>query len=413
MKKNLIARILIVVAVFLGGYYIGQFSYVSGVNFGGGVHLLRSRSPSTVGTGINLDLFRRVEATLQERYIDRGQLDSKAMLYGAIRGMVDSLGDPYTAFFTPEQNVAFRESLEGVYEGIGAQLGFRNGQLVVVAPLKESPSEKAGVKAGDVIIAVNEGSTQGWSLPEAVQQIRGERGTQVVLTLQRDNSPGQTGVKPFEVTVVRERIRSPSVQLVWVGERQELAHLRIFRFGPDTNKGWDETISDVRAKIAGGLVKGVVLDVRNNPGGFLDSAIHIGSEFFDRGTIVKREYANGSIEKFEVDHTCNLCKIPVVVLVNRGSASASEIVAGAIKTRSRGQLVGEQTFGKGTIQEAIDLPGGAGLHITTARWLLPDDQNENIHGEGIQPDVLMKNPEDRGADELDPQLEKAISVLEQ
>ncbi len=320
------------------------------------------------------------------------------LVEGAIKGMVDAVGDPYTSYFTSEENSGFKDGLEGLYEGIGAQLGFKDERLAIIAPLEGSPAEKAGVQAGDLIVAVDGESTVDWSIPKAVSMIRGEAGTTVTLTLLR-------GDKTLDVEIKRAKIQIPAVRVTWLDNG--IAHVRVLRFGSDTNSEWDKAVNEMVMK----NVKGVVLDVRNNPGGLLNSAIYLASEFFKDGVVVKRQ-TNRDLVEFDVDHKCRLCDVPVVVLINEGSASASEILAGAIQSRDRGKLVGVKSFGKGTVQEAIDLSGGAAIHITTAKWLLPN--GKNIHGEGLTPDYNIETKVETGpfgkSDE-DAQLNKAVELL--
>lgn len=404
MKRRLPVTILSMILVFSGGYYLGRGGYVVEGRISRQVRVVQKQTPEAIATTLDMTLFWKSLDELEERYLNKEKLDGESLLYGAISGMVSSFRDPYTAFYTPEQNTAFQEGLEGIYEGIGAQLGFKDEQLVIVSPLKNSPTEKAGVKPGDAILTVNGEATQGWSLPQAVSKIRGQEGTSVTLLLQRDKAD------TFGVAIVREEIKISSVQLEWVGERQNIAHLRLLRFGTDTKREWDQKMSDVGYQMSSGVVKGIILDVRSNPGGFLDAAIYLASDFFNDGVVVKREFAGGKIEEFRVDRVCRLCQLPVVVLVNEGSASASEIVAGAIQTRGRGELVGEKTFGKGTVQEAVELGDGASLHITTARWLLPD--GTSIDGGGIEPDVKVGLDSSTDSQGRDLQLEKAVELLE-
>ena len=333
---------------------------------------------------VDMNLFWEALQLIQDNYLDAGKVSGTDLVNGAISGMVQAVGDPYTSYFTPDENISFKDSLEGLYDGIGAQLGYKDEQLAIIAPLDSSPAQEAGVRSGDLIVGVDGESTNGWSVQKAVQAIRGEAGTNVVLLLVR---PSQS-LDSFEITVERKTITIPAVRLSWVkdenGAETSVAHIRVMRFGSDTIETWNNVVSE--AKFSG--ASAVVLDVRNNPGGLLSAAIYLGSDFFKDGVVVKRQ-TKDSVEEFTVDHTCQLCTIPVVFLIDEGSASASEILAGALQARGRAQLVGMKSFGKGTVQEAIELDGGAGIHITTARWLLPNDQN--IHGEGLYPDVEISS----------------------
>lgn len=347
---------------------------------------------------INFSLFWQVWDLVSASYLDKSAIDADKMINGAIQGMVAALGDPYTVFLPPEDNQQAKEDLEGEFNGVGIQLDFNEEkQLVVVAPLAGMPAEKVGIKAGDLILKVDEEETFGWSLPKAVKKIRGEKGTQVKLTLLHQNES-----EPYEVKVTRETIVVPSVELEF---KDKAAWLRLTRFGEKTSEEWDLAVRQI-VDFCDQDCDGVVLDLRNNPGGYLNGAVFIASEFLSAGVVVQQEAASGSKETFSVNRRGQLTEVPLVVLVNQGSASASEIVAGALQEYNRAQIVGETTFGKGTIQEAQDFPGGAGLHITTARWLLP--KGWSINKDGISPDIEIKDDLETEADE---QLQKALEVL--
>ncbi|NTV30840.1 S41 family peptidase [candidate division WWE3 bacterium] len=407
MKSGkLYIQLILSVLIFGGGYWVGvqKPGLIPGI--GGSsrpeISVLNKEPQSQNKIQIDMSLFWEVLSLMEKNYLDIGDIKGDDLLYGAVNGMVAAAGDPYTSFFKPDDNVNFKDGLEGLYEGIGAQLGYNDAKaLVVMAPLEGSPAEQAGIKAGDRILEVNGEDVSGWSIPKAVDAIRGDAGSEVTLTLYRDS--GDNAGSPFELKVKREQIKLPAVRLTYVDNNQ-YAHLRVLRFGSETVSEWDTAV----AELTKSNVKGVILDVRNNPGGYLNAAIHLGSEFFKDGVVVKRRGVDG-VEEFKVDHPCKLCDIPVVVLINKGSASASEILAGSIQTRGRGRLIGEKSFGKGTVQEAIELRDGTSLHVTTARWLMPNDQN--IHKVGLTPDIEVSTenasgPFGDGSD--DAQLQKAI-----
>lgn len=374
--------------------------------------------PKTVVTNIetpadrNVDfqLFWEVWSKLEQSFLDKEKLDARTMVYGAISGMVNSLGDPYTVFLTPEQNGDFKEDLQGSFEGIGAQLGEKEERIVVIAPLKDSPAQKAGLKPGDWIIKVNDEETVGWTVPEAVGKIRGPGGTSVTLNILHEGAPN-----PVDIKVVRDQIVLKSVEVEYkkVDEScaqscPEVAWIRLTRFGDGTNDEWNAAVSQVRERYGNGLVKGIILDVRNNPGGYFQSAIHVASEFIKSGVVVVQQNSDGTKETFSVNRLGNLLEQPLVVLINKGSASAAEIVAGALRDYKRGKLIGETTFGKGSVQSPEDLGDGSGLHITTARWIMP--KGEWINGTGIKPDIEVKMPID-ASPSADLQLERAIEEL--
>ena len=393
--------LLLIGLSFVGGYFFHQYQ-VSGEIFSNPIDLIQSSS-NQAKEPAGFDKFWQVWDLIQKRYLDSKSITEKSMVDGAISGLVASLGDPYTSYFTTEENTNFKDGLEGLYEGIGAQLGFKDNQLAIIAPMDDTPALKAGIRAGDFIVAVDDESTTGWSVEQAVNKIRGKAGTTVTLTIVRGS------FEPIKISIERQQIQIPAVRLTW--RDGNIAQIRVLRFGSDTNAEWDKVVGEIASKNA----TGIVLDVRNNPGGLLDAAIHLGSEFFDSGVIVKRQSVDETIE-LDVDHRCRFCSIKTVVLINEGSASASEILAGALQARGRAKLIGVTSFGKGTVQEAVDLSEGAAVHITTAKWLLPIDQN--IHKVGLTPDYEVKiddtmvtGPYDDSV--IDPQLQKALEVIRQ
>jgi len=398
---------------FIGlGYSLGQRDFevrLSGLK--PEVSLDRRLPPSK--EKVSFSLFWQVWDRLTANYLGRKNLDQAKMIYGAISGMVASLGDPYTVFLPPEENKQTKEDLSGLFEGVGIQLGYKNERLAVIAPLTGMPADLAGVKAGDYIVKVVDEAkkidkdTTGLSLPEAVSLIRGPKGTIVKLTFERD------GVKePFTYSLKRETIVVKSVELKFIEKSgKKIADLKLTRFGERTAQEWEAAVEDLKNESKKGQLAGVILDLRNNPGGFLNGSVFIASEFLSSGVVVQQDKGADGKETFSVNRTGTLLNEPLVVLINQGSASASEIVAGTLQERKRARLVGEKSFGKGTIQEAQDLSEGAGLHITIARWLLPS--GKSIDKEGIKPDfeVIRQPAEDEKDQTSDPQMEKAIELL--
>ncbi len=336
-------------------------------------------------------------------YFDKSKLIPSKMVYGAIAGMVAAIGDPYTAFFPPEQNKVVQEDLKGGLEGVGIQIGFKGTQLAVIAPLPGTPAERAGVKAGDFIVGIKDDlkkidhGTAGISLPEAVGEIRGEAGSIVTLTILRDG-----GDKPLIFDLTREKINVPSVVATY---ENGVAHIKLLKFAEDTNGEWDKTVSEIATKCKD--CKGIVLDLRNNPGGYLQGAVDIASDFVSSGSVIVIEQdGNEKKSEFKTSSGPRLIDYDLVVLVNGGSASASEILAGALRDLRGIKLVGEVSFGKGTIQEPDEFPDGAGLHITIAKWLTPN--GTWVHGKGLTPDIKILDDEKTTVDE---QLQEAIKLL--
>ena len=360
----------------------------------------RIKSSTTIDTTSMNDVLGR----LKESYLKTEDIDPKKLMYGATEGMTKSLGDPYTNFFPPTDNTRSKEDLSGEFGGVGIQLGFVDKTLAVMTPLKDTPAMKAGVKAGDLILKIVDKKnnvdrdTMGISLDEAVNLIRGEKGTEVTLTMFREGDK-----QSKEVTLVRDIINVPSTELKWI-DSGEVAVVAVNKFGEKTLPEWEKIVTEIINKKA----KGVILDLRNNPGGFLQRAVDLGSEFITSGVIVKQR-DKLKTEVMSVDRNGKLIGMPLVVLINRGSASASEILAGALRERLGIKLVGEKSFGKGTVQEAQDLPDGSGLHVTVAEWLLPS--GKNITGNGLEPDVLVEYKYDDKNPTADNQLDKALEVL--
>lgn len=401
--KNINARfVLIVLIVFLLGWNLGHFDVsLKWQNFKPSVSALSKEPPKNIN--VDFKLFWDTWNLLSKEYIDKAVLDPQKMFYGAISGMVSSLGDPYTVFLPPQQQKSTKEDLGGAFEGVGIELGFKDKRLSVIAPLSGTPAEKAGIKPGDLIVKIDNQDTTGMSLPDAVKLIRGPKNTSIKLSILREND----GTEPNEYTLKRDTIIVKSVEVSFkqTPSNKKVAIIKLSRFGERTNDEWNATISDIISQNA----QGVILDVRNNPGGFLESAVFISSEFLEGGNVVLQENNERVKTPFQVNRVGKLTKIPLLVLINKGSASASEIVAGALQDRKRAKLIGEKSFGKGTIQEAQDLEGGTGIHITVAKWLTPNERWVN-QMQGLDPDIKVESSKDDSS--KDPQMEKAIELLD-
>lgn len=374
---------------------------------GGGArpNVINKQAPSGEKSEIDFGTFWEVWEYLERDYLEPEKIDSEKMVNGAIQGMAASLGDPYTAYLPPEDNERSGQDLAGAFFGVGIELGYIENVLAVIAPLKGSPADQAGVKAGDLIIHVKDEQKQvdedsaSWSLDKAVDTIRGPKGAPVVLTLAREGA-----TEPIVVTINRGEIIVKSAELEFVEHNgKKVAHIKLSRFGERTNGEWDKVVDEILKNRS--EISGIVLDMRNNPGGFFDGAIDVASEFIESGLVVTQK-GQFSEEGFKARGNARLKNIPVEVLVNRGSASASEIVAGALRDQLGSKLIGEKTFGKGTVQDRRELSNGGGLHVTIARWLLP--KGDWIHDEGIPVNVEVKDDPETEADE---QLLKAIEVI--
>ena len=407
MSLKIIRNIFILLTLLVLSFGVGYSLGVKGVNITtNGISSLEITSKiSSKYSSVDFSLFWDVWDRLNRYYIDKKAVDAEKMVFGAISGMVSSLGDPYTVFLPPDQNKDAKDDLGGRFEGIGAQLGVKEKKIVVVAPLKGAPAESAGLKAGDWIIKVDNQETASWTLPYAVSKIRGEKGSKVVLTVLH-----KAAEKTEDITVTRDSIKVASVE--WeiknVKNEDKIIYLKLSRFGDDTTNEWNKVVDEIVETIGQpNSPEGLVFDLRNNPGGYLSGSVFIASEFLSDGTIVIQENTGGRETVYKVNRTGKLLTIPIVVLINKGSASASEIVAGALRDRNRATLVGETSFGKGSIQEAQELANGSGIHITTAKWLLPS--RKWINGTGLEPDIKQENDDKKPDTDL--QLEKAIEIL--
>jgi carboxyl-terminal processing protease len=406
---NILLLTAVGILLFVMGYKYGQFRSVSVPNPTTARQISNINTSGAPSSAEKLDfgLFWETWNKVQEKYVDREKLDTNKMFYGAIKGMVASMEDPYTFFLTPDENKKSKDDLGGKFEGIGAQLGLKENKIIVVAPLKNSPAETAGIKAGDQIVEVDGKSTEGWTLTEAVNAIRGEGGTKVKLKIAR-------GGASQEYTITRATIKVDSVELTYEqSPRGDIAYLRLNQFGDTTNTEWADAVNEIAKRYAAGEIKAMIVDVRGNPGGYLDSSVYIASEFLEKGSIiVTQESTVEGTTEYTVRREGKLKTIPLVVMIDEGSASASEIFAGAMRDYNRATIVGKKSFGKGSVQEALDLSGGAGLHVTVAKWILP--KGEWINGKGIMPQIEVTNEIPEGntlSRDTDAQLNRAIEEV--
>lgn len=416
--KSLQLVVLLIISVLIGYYFGVNNVKVSWKNYQPSLAVVNREAPAAL-SNVDFSTFWNVWQRLETNYFDKTKLDPTKMLNGAIEGMTQSLGDPYTVYLPPVQNTNFKEGLAGQFSGIGAELGTKDKQIIVIAPLAGSPAEKAGIKAGDAILKVNENSTLDWTLPATVEKIRGPKGTSVVLSILHKDSE-----KPLDIKIIRDVITVKSVA-GWVknvkdieninvpkDSANKIAYVRLSQFGDSTNNDWVSVINDINLKMqTDKTIKGLIIDLRNNPGGYLTDAKFIASEFLPKEAVVVYQEGDSRRAPLKVDRKGLFTNtgVKVIVLINKGSASASEIVAGALRDnkvggKSRAVLIGETSFGKGTIQQSDDLGNGAGLHITIAKWLTPN--GTWVNGVGLKPDIEV------ALDEKDPsrdtQLEKAV-----
>jgi len=336
---------------------------------------------------------------VRDKFVDKNKLNAEAMVYGAIEGMVNSIGDPYTVFLTPKDSESFANEIKGAFGGVGIEIGERNQTLTVIAPIKDSPAEKAGIRAGDKIIKIDDKPTAGMRVNEAVALIRGEKGTTVALTISRN---GEKEAREFKLT--RATIKIPAVK--WKLIDGDIAYIEVFSF----NQNVDSEFKKAAREITQSNAKKIILDLRNNPGGLLDSSVYLAGFFQENGkTVTAERFGDGTENLFKSSGDASLKNYPLVILVNKGSASASEILAGALRDNRKVPLIGETTFGKGSVQEIHELAGGSSLKVTIAKWYTPS--GASIDENGIKPDIEVKRSDEDINNEKDPQLDRAIEII--
>ncbi len=351
---------------------------------------------------VDFSTFWQVWQIMENKHVDSAETEklpsAEERVWGAIQGMINAYGDPYSVFMPPEDRKQFDENISGEFGGVGMEIGMEDGVLTVISPLANTPAEKAGIKAGDKIIKVNEETTENMTVEDAVKKIRGEKGTSVNLTIIR----GSGEEKEFKVT--REKITVPTLE---TEIKDGIFIIRLFTFS--------EPSTDLFRKALRGFAQSeaedLIIDLRGNPGGFLRAAVDMTSWFLPAGEVVVREVRADESGKTFRSRGYDLIKddINVAVLVNRGSASGSEILAGALQDHNRATLIGEQTFGKGSVQEVTPIDSNSSLKITVARWLTP--KGTSISDNGLTPDIEVKMSQDELAQGEDPQLKKAIKYL--
>ncbi len=399
-KKSPAGRLIFLFLALVAFYFVFSFGYSLGqkgksVGLGVGPKEVKNIE---VGKPDNLDFSLYWEAWNKLKQKSVSDPESKKMIYGSIAGMLSSVDDPYTVFFSPEDNKRFREDIQGEFDGIGVELVSKDNLPTVVAPLSGSPAEKAGMKSGDVIIEVDGTKTEGINFNEIINKIRGKKGTKVNIKVFRQGKDD-----PLTFDVERDKIVVKSIQ--WDTKNidgRKYSVVKINQFGDDTDSLFEQYISEVIKD----KPEGIVVDLRNNPGGYLESAVNLSSYFLDGGIVVSEKDRSGQQKEYKVTRKSRLKNFKTVVLVNNGSASASEIFAGALQDRKVAKVIGEKTFGKGSVQELLELSDGSAVKITVAKWLTPNGRA--INGEGIAPDIDLKASEDKNDDN---QLNRAIEFL--
>ncbi|OHA56722.1 MAG: hypothetical protein A2588_01785 [Candidatus Veblenbacteria bacterium RIFOXYD1_FULL_43_11] len=403
--KRVLSSTLVVIFIILAfalGYLSAQpvKKEIKGNSQVTGTHL---PAPAYLTKDIDFQLFWQVWDYVHRNAFGRPLTDTK-LFYGALAGMVAGLEDPYSIFMNPELAQEFNNELEGTFDGIGAEIGIRNNKLVIVAPLASTPADRAGLKAGDRIVAIDGIDTSGMAVDYAVSLIRGQRGTPVKLIVL---SNGDT--EPKEITIVRDKITIQTVQseLKKTANGQTVAYIKVVHFSQDTDQKFRAAWQQLKARGAGTII----LDLRNNPGGFLDQAIALASHWVEQDVVVKEKMPEQDYQDYISVGPGDLSDIPTVVLVNGGSASASEIVTGALQDWQLATIVGEKTFGKGSVQDLQEFSDGSAVKLTIAKWFTPKERSIDLTG--LIPDIeVVRTREDIEADR-DPQLDRAMELLQE
>lgn len=402
MRRKFISSVILVILLagsFYGGFWYGKNSRPS-IEKVSGVFNKETGKPNSIDFSLFWDSWSQIE----EKFVNRSALDYQKMVYGAIDGMVKSLGDPYTAFFPPVESKKFSEDIKGSFDGIGAEIGIRKDILTVISPLEGSPAKKAGLLAGDKILKIDDKFTADLNVDEAVNLIRGPKGTQVILTIQRD---GWSDAKEYKITrdVINVPILKYEIKDIEPGGKK-IVYIQLYEFTENAASEFTKKVNEILNSNA----EGIILDLRGNPGGYLEVAVNIASWFVDGGKlVVSEDFGNGKKNEHTSYGYKKLASYPTVVLIDQGSASASEILAGALRDDNGIKLVGEKSFGKGSVQELENLRGGTSLKVTVAKWLTPS--GHSIMEQGLEPDIQVGRTQEDVDAGRDPQLDKALELL--
>ncbi|MEI6316657.1 MAG: S41 family peptidase [bacterium] len=381
LNKNFLFGVISVVllsGVFLGGMYF-EYTHRPYSDRISGISNMQSPDNS-----VDMEPFWQVWNTIDQKFPGAKNISSQDRMYGAIKGLVGSLGDPYSVYFPPQDSKDFSDTINGSFEGIGMEIGIKDGAMNVIAPLKNTPAEKAGLKSGDIILKINASSTSDMSVDQAVHIIRGPKGTPVTLNIYR---AGEKQAR--DITVIRDVIEVPMIDSKDLGNG--VFKISLYTFGADSDRQFANAINEF---LKSGDTK-LIIDLRGDPGGFLDSAINIASMFLPKGDVIVTESFGGN-QKDEISRSkgygfVDPSKVKIVILVDGGSASASEILSGALQQHGVAKLIGEQTYGKGSVQDVTSVTNNTTLKLTIAKWLTPD--GTWISKKGLTPDIVVKLPD--------------------
>jgi len=385
---------LVIIAVFMGGFLWGRTS--KGPEF-----FITDGNQQTFDLKADINIFWDVLKTIKSQYKDRNKISDEDLIFGAARGAVESLGDPYSQFFTPQESKKFLEDISGSFEGIGAEIGIKDKVLTIVAPLEGTPAKRAGLMSGDRIIKIDDEATIDMNLEEAIGLIRGPRGSSVVLTILRGQEDEEQ-----EIVVKRDTIKVPIIEWSLRGNN-DIAYVEFYSFTENSA----EQFSRIAQEIINSSAKKIILDLRANPGGYLDASVEVAGWFIEKGdVVVKEDRGEKDMKEYISQGSAVFQDWPVIVLIDEGSASASEILAGALRDNLGIKLIGKQSFGKGSVQQMEEFSGGSSLKITIADWITPS--GISITEEGLTPDLSIDLDIDAFKNGEDSQLNEAIKFLE-
>ncbi|EKE06586.1 MAG: hypothetical protein ACD_18C00320G0004 [uncultured bacterium] len=410
---NIVLFVVFVLSVFSLGFFIGIGKNISSslVNSSGNVDITKvlnlygkSRSDK-----VDFNQYWDIWNKIKKNYVKQ-PVDDVSLFYSSLEGLVKGLNDPYSIYFPPEKAKSFVSELSGAFEGIGAEIGIRDSKLTVISPLDGSPAEKAGLKAGDTILAVDKEDVTSLSVEEVVTKIRGPKQTKVILTIERgENTQSQ------DIEIMRDNIDLPSIK--WEDKGNGIIYLRVSFFNDNTWGEFDKAVKDIMLKSP----KNIVLDLRGNPGGYLDTSVKVAAEWLtkDQGVVVSEKMNDGTTKEYKSNEGKHrFVGIPTIILVDEGTASGSEIVTGALQDYAIATVVGKTTYGKGSVQEFEILPDGSALKITIAEWYTP--KNRQINKVGLEPDVVLETDMfvqkentkgDKADDYIDKGMEKALEII--
>lgn len=392
-------KVVLLLLVFSAGVYSGK--YILPTDSVNAQELNYSMGTVRIEVSPEMRLYEQVKKILDEKYIKAGEVKEDIKAYGSIKGLVESYGDPYTVFFPPAQAKEFKTIVSGSFSGVGMEVGIKEGVLTVVSPLKKSPAEKAGIKPDDKILKINGTSTDGMATDVAVSLIRGEKGTPVTITIFRKGEEASR-----EVTIIRDTIDLPVIDTQVKGDTFVIA---LHSFSETSAQKFQEALQE----FASSKKKNLVIDLRNNPGGYLEASVLMASFFFPSDkVIVSEDFVRTGQKNKHVSKGFNAipADVKIVIIVNKGSASASEILSGAFQDYNRAKIIGEQTFGKGSVQEFMELEDGTSLKVTVAKWLTP--LGHSISDHGVSPDIVVALKEVKKDDKSDSQLDAAVNILQ-